>query len=123
MALRAAEALEADGVSCSVVNARWVKPIDTDSLSWAATNHRLVVTIEENTGTGGYGAGVCEVYADLGIPVPVLRLAIPDCFVTHGATARLLCDVGLTPEGVRSAVLGRLLDLPPSVDHLEAGIR
>ena len=117
VALHAAELLDADGVSCSVVNARWIKPIDTENLSWAAANHRMVVTIEENTGTGGYGAAVCEVYADLGISVPVVRLAIPDCFVPHGATARLLSDIGLTPEGVRGAVLGRLPDLSPSVDH------
>jgi len=119
VALEAAQLLEADGVSCSVVNARWVKPMDLDTFSWAATNHRLVVTIEENTGVGGFGAGVCEAFADHGLSVPVLRLAIPDCFVTHGATSRLLSDIGLTPDGVRGAVLGRLMDLSPSVDHPE----
>jgi hypothetical protein len=56
---------------------------------------------------------VCEVYADLGILSPVLRLAIPDCFVPHGATSQLLSDIGLTPDGVHGAVLGRLLDLAP----------
>jgi len=119
VALEAATLLEADGVSCSVVNARWVKPMDLDTFSWAATHHRLVVTIEENTGVGGFGAGVCEAFADHGLSVPVLRLAIPDCFVTHGATSRLLSDIGLTPDGVRGAVLGRLMDLSPSVDHPE----
>jgi len=119
VAAHAAELLDLDGVSCSVVNARWVKPADTEVLAWAASNHRLVVTIEENTGTGGYGAGVCEVYADLGISVPVLRLAIPDCFVPHGATSQLLSDIGLTPDGVRGAVLGRLLDLSPEGERPE----
>ena len=115
----AADLLEADGVSCSVVNARWIKPVDTETLGWAASNHRLVVTIEENTGTGGFGASVCEVYADLGISSPVLRLAIPDCFVPHGATSQLLSDIGLTPDGVHGAVLGRLLDLAPEAGPSE----
>ena len=119
VARRAADLLAADGVSCSVVNARWVKPVDTETLGWAASNHRLVVTIEENTGIGGFGASVCEVYADLGISSPVLRLAIPDCFVTHGATSQLLSDIGLTPDGVRGAVLGRLLDLDPEAGPSE----
>jgi 1-deoxy-D-xylulose-5-phosphate synthase len=70
-----------------------------------------LVTIEENTEMGGFGSGVCELLSDLGITAPVLRLAIADCFVTHGAMSRLLSDVGLTPDGVTAAVLGRLSDL------------
>ena len=95
-------------VSASVVNARWVKPLDLENVAWAATRHRLVVTIEENTAMGGYSAAVCEALADLDLRVPTLRLAVPDCFVTHGATDRLLGDIGLTPESVCAAVLVRL---------------
>jgi 1-deoxy-D-xylulose-5-phosphate synthase len=109
--MEAAELLAAQGVSASVVNARWIKPLDLEAISWAANSHRLVVTVEENTGMGGFGSGVCEALADLRLAVPVLRLAIPDCFVTHGATSRLLSDVGLTAEGVATAVVGRLDDL------------
>ena len=105
---KAAVLLAAEGVSASVVNARWVKPLDYETVSWAGTEHRLVVTIEENTGIGGFGAAVCEALADLDVQVPTLRLAVPDCFVTHGAMSKLLSDVGLTPEGVSAAVLGRL---------------
>lgn len=119
VALQAASLLEADGVSASVVNARWIKPLDLESIAWAAANHRLVVTLEENTSIGGWGSAVCEVLADLGIMVPTLRLAVPDCFVTHGATPKLHADIGLNPEGVRSAVLGRLMDLSGSIDHPE----
>jgi 1-deoxy-D-xylulose-5-phosphate synthase len=115
----AADQLAAQGVSASVVNARWVKPLDLEMVSWAAGAHRLVVTVEENTGMGGFGSGVCEALADLRLAVPVLRLAIPDCFVTHGATAKLLNDVGLTAEGVTAAVLGRLSDLPSAVVEAE----
>jgi 1-deoxy-D-xylulose-5-phosphate synthase len=108
----AAEALADKGVSASVINARWVKPLDLEAVSSAALNHRLVVTVEENTAMGGYGGAVCEALADLGIQVPVLRLAVPDCFVTQGAMSRLLGDVGLTADGIAGAVLGRLEDVP-----------
>ena len=107
----AADRLTADGVKVSVINARWVKPLDLEAVSTAAARHGLLVTLEENTSMGGYGAAVLEALADLDIDVPVLRLSIPDCFVTHGATERLFADVGLTAEAVQAAVLGRLRDL------------
>ncbi|MDA3936121.1 MAG: 1-deoxy-D-xylulose-5-phosphate synthase [Actinomycetota bacterium] len=110
VAEEASELLVQDGVSASVVNMRWVKPLDIAAVSAAAASHRLLVTIEENTGQGGAGSAVLEVLADLGVQMPVLRLSIPDCFVTHGAMDKLLAEVGLTPEGVRDAVVGRLLD-------------
>ncbi len=108
----AATLLAEKGVSASVVNARWVKPLDFETVSWAASNHPLIVTIEENTGMGGFGGAVCEALADMDLRVPTLRLAVPDCFVTHGAMSKLLSDVGLTPPGVAAAVLGRLEDVP-----------
>jgi 1-deoxy-D-xylulose-5-phosphate synthase len=120
VAEKAAELLASDGVSASVINMRWVKPLDMQAVSSAALCHRLVVTIEENTGVGGFGAAVCETLADLGVQAPVLRLSVPDCFVTHGAMPKLLAEVGLTAEGVRGAVLGRIMDLPATDPHPEA---
>lgn len=111
VAEKAADELAETGVSASVVNARWIKPLDLEMVARAATGHRLIVTVEENTGVGGFGSAVCEALSDLAIDAPVLRLAVPDCFVTHGAMGTLLDEVGLTPEGVRGAVLGRLMDL------------
>ena len=110
VAERAAEILHADGHEARVVNMRWVKPMDLEAVS-AASATALVVTIEENTGLGGFGAGVLEALADLGADVPVLRLSIADCFVTHGSMERLLADVGLTPEAVAAAITGRLRDV------------
>ncbi|MBN1192297.1 MAG: 1-deoxy-D-xylulose-5-phosphate synthase [Coriobacteriia bacterium] len=106
----AAAMLSSEGVECRVVNMRWVKPMDLEEVS-RATDTSLIVTIEENTGLGGFGAGVLEALADLGADVPVLRLSISDCFVTHGSMDRLLADVGLTPESVTAAVLGRVRDI------------
>ena len=109
---KAADLLAEDGVSASVVNMRWVKPLDLEMVSWAAANHRLVVTVEENTGCWVASARACSRrLSDLGIETPVLRLSIPDCFVTHGAMDKLLAEVGLDAEGIRGAVLGRLKGL------------
>jgi len=108
VAERAASALMEAGVSASVVNMRWVKPIDMETVAWAAQTHDLVVTIEENTVIGGAGSAVLESLADMGMAPAVMHLGVPDCFVTHGAMGRLLSDVRLTPEGVCEAVLGRL---------------
>jgi 1-deoxy-D-xylulose-5-phosphate synthase len=121
VAEEAAELLAADGVSASVVNARWIKPLDMEIIGWAANNHRLVVTVEENTSVGGYGSGVCEALSDLGIMTPTLRLAVPDCFVTHGAMPKLLAEIGLTPQGVTDAVNGRLSDLATRAADSSAG--
>lgn len=107
----AAEMLAEDGVSVSLADMRWVKPLDIETVAWAANEHRLVVAIEENTCMGGFSAAVCETLADLGSSVPILRLAVPDCFVTHGAMPTLLDEVGLTAESVRTAILGKLADV------------
>jgi len=118
----AAEILAEQGVSASVVNARWVKPLDFETVSWAASSHRLVVTVEDNTSMGGFGGAVCEALADLGLLTPVLRMAIPDCFVTHGAMSKLLSDVGLTAESIAAAALGRLGDVPARSDEDQTAV-
>ena len=104
----AAVLLAERGVSASVVNMRWVKPLDLEAITWAAEGHDLIVTLEENTALGGFGAAVLEAGSDLELSTPILHLGVPDCFVTHGATPKLLSDVGLTAPAVRDAVVGRL---------------
>ena len=115
VAQMAAELLESEGLSAGVVNMRWVKPLDRELLADAAVRYPLLVTVEENTEAGGFGSAVCEALSDMVLETPVLRLAVPDCFVTHGAMDKLLSDVGLTPEGVRDAVLGRLREVEASL--------
>lgn len=107
---RAAESLSVRGVEADVVDMRWVKPLDRDAVRGAA-ERPLIVTLEENTGEGGFGGAVMELLADESITVPVMRIAIPDCFVTHGKTSILLEEVGLTPESVTDAILRRLAAL------------
>ncbi|MBN2840628.1 MAG: 1-deoxy-D-xylulose-5-phosphate synthase [Coriobacteriia bacterium] len=107
---KAAEILSAHSVDAEVVNMRWLKPIDRTAILDAASRP-LIVTLEENTGEGGFGAAVMEVLADTGQTVPVLRLAVPDCFVTHGETAMLLEEVGLTPAHVADRIRERLAEI------------
>ncbi|MCK8114397.1 1-deoxy-D-xylulose-5-phosphate synthase [Anaerosoma tenue] len=107
---RAAESLAAHGVTAEVVDMRWVKPLDRDAVRRAA-DRPLIVTLEENTGEGGFGGAVMETLAEEAITVPVMKIAIPDCFVTHGKTSILLEEVGLTPESVTDAILRRLAAL------------
>jgi 1-deoxy-D-xylulose-5-phosphate synthase len=100
MAREAAQLLAADGVTPTVVDARFVKPLDSGLLRRLAAAHRRVVTVEENTLAGGFGSAVLEV---IGGSVEVVRLGLPDAFVPHGDRARVLADLGLTAQAVALA--------------------
>ncbi|MDP1928699.1 MAG: 1-deoxy-D-xylulose-5-phosphate synthase [Thiobacillus sp.] len=106
-ALAAAEALDA-----SVVDMRFVKPLDMGLLLELAQSHRLLVTLEENAVAGGAGAGVAEALAELGITVPILHLGLPDRFIEHGDVSAMLADCGLDPAGIEHAVRQRITLLP-----------
>lgn len=107
---RAARMLvEQHGLRPTVVNARFVKPLDEDLIRSLAAEHELVVTVEEGTARGGFGAAVRELFA-AEAAVPVKSFAIPDWFVPHGNRNKLLRDIGLTPEAVAGYVGERLLD-------------
>jgi 1-deoxy-D-xylulose-5-phosphate synthase len=103
VALDAARRLETDGVSVTVVDARFVKPVDPH-LADVAAAHRAVLTVEDGTRVGAFGSAVAELLGDTGVVVPVRRLGIPDRFVEHGGQALLLSELGLDADGVaRSA--------------------
>jgi 1-deoxy-D-xylulose-5-phosphate synthase len=111
-ALNAAQELAKKGFKPTVVNARFVKPLDAELiLNQAAANGR-VLTVEENVGQGGFGSAVLELFADRGLlGVPVKRLAIPDAFLEHGAPAILRQKYGLDADGILKAAL-KLLEQP-----------
>jgi 1-deoxy-D-xylulose-5-phosphate synthase len=112
IALGTAELLSAAGVQATVVDARFVKPLDTALLDELAATHARIVTIEENVLCGGFGSAVAEHLADS--DVRVRRFGLPDQFVAHGDRERLLADLGLTPEAVAAAVLER----QPGLAHI-----
>ncbi|WP_334110180.1 1-deoxy-D-xylulose-5-phosphate synthase [Thermodesulfitimonas autotrophica] len=104
-ALEAAERLAAQGIEAAVVNARFVKPLDTSLLLRFARRTRRVVTVEEGVLAGGFGSAVAELLMDNGLGnVELVRLGINDTFVPHGAPALLRERYGLTAENIVAAV-------------------
>ena len=96
-ALEVAAALRDQGFDVGVINARWVKPIDEKAIVEAASHTDIIVTLEENVLTGGFGSAVLEVLQTQGIlsRVRIKRLGIPDVFVEHGNSGHLLRALGL----------------------------
>ncbi|MGD8401753.1 MAG: 1-deoxy-D-xylulose-5-phosphate synthase [Bacillota bacterium] len=110
-ALAAAQQLQSSGINCTVVNARFVKPLDEMLLLELAANHRLIVTLEENILAGGFGAAVLELFAREQVTqVKCVPLGIPDRFVTHGATEILLRLCGLDCDSICREIQGRFLN-------------
>jgi 1-deoxy-D-xylulose-5-phosphate synthase len=99
----AARLLRQDGISVTVVDPRWVKPLDP-RLGAVAAAHRLVSTVEDNVLAGGFGSAVAEALADEEIRTPLLRLGIPDRFLRHGKRDALLAELGLDPVGIAERV-------------------
>ncbi len=104
IAREAAQLMAAEGAAPTVVDARFVKPLDTGLLQRLAAAHRRLVTVEENTLTGGFGSAVMEA---LGPGVDVVRVGLPDAFVPQGERTRVLADVGLTAQAVAHAARAR----------------
>lgn len=102
-ALKAAEALNA-----TVVNMRFVKPLDAELVRTLADSHELLVSIEENALIGGAGAEVARALESSGRRTPLLRLGLPDQFIDHGDTALLLAEAGLDETGIARSVAVRL---------------
>ena len=100
--------LKEKGLKCSLVNARFIKPIDTEYLQTAAEKHKLFVTMEENVLTGGYGEKVREFVDVNRIDVGVLNIAIPDKFVTHGSVDQLRCELGIDAQSVADRIMKEL---------------
>ncbi len=105
MARETARLLSERGVSSTVVDARFVKPLDEELLLQLADAHRLLVTVEENVLAGGFGSAVLECVAER---TRVLRFGIPNAFVPHGDREQLLEDLGLTPQALSAAVASAL---------------
>jgi 1-deoxy-D-xylulose-5-phosphate synthase len=101
-ALQAAEKLNA-----TVVNMRWVKPLDVDLLAQIAQSHERIVTVEEGCTMGGAGSAVAEALQTLQITRPVLHLGLPDEFIEHGDPAKLLALQGLDAAGIQKSIQER----------------
>jgi len=109
-ALGAAELLAEGGLDVTVADARFAKPLDTGLLAQLAAEHDLLVTVEEGVLTGGFGTGVWEALSEGGLAPRILRVGLPDRYVTHGAPALLHAEVGYTPERLAERIQSAVLD-------------
>jgi len=91
-------------IDASVVNMRFVKPLDNAIIAHMATDHECLVTLEENAVAGGAGSAVNESLQAQGILLPVLNLGLPDRFIDQGSREELLTEAGLDAESVFKAV-------------------
>ncbi|QBQ56033.1 1-deoxy-D-xylulose-5-phosphate synthase [Nitrosococcus wardiae] len=108
-ALEAAEKLNA-----SVVNMRFIKPLDENMILEMAMSHELLVTVEDNAIAGGAGSAVSECLANHGVPVPVFLHGLPDCFLEHGSREELLAHCRLDGEGILQSIENYRTQLPKS---------
>ncbi|MDP9294273.1 MAG: 1-deoxy-D-xylulose-5-phosphate synthase [Actinomycetota bacterium] len=109
-ALGAADLLAESGLDLTVADARFAKPLDTGLLAQLAAEHDLLVTIEEGVLAGGFGSGVLESLSEGGLTPRVLRVGLPDRYVTHGAPALLHEEVGYTAERIAERIETAVLE-------------
>ncbi len=109
----AARMLEKDGVDATVVNARFVKPLDEELIVSLLEDHRLIVTVEEAYLAGGFGSAVMELLESKGMQdaVKVVRMGVPDKIVTHGDPRLLLAKYGLDADGIHAKTLENIKEL------------
>jgi 1-deoxy-D-xylulose-5-phosphate synthase len=109
-ALEAADLLAEGGLDVTVADARFAKPLDLELMTTLATDHELLVTVEEGVLAGGFGSAVWEALNDAGVNVPrILRVGLPDRYVTHGKPALLHAEVGYTGRDIARRVEAELL--------------
>ena len=92
------------GYDCSLINARFIKPLDAKMLDRLTKKHRLIVTIEENVKSGGFGEHVSEYLMRIGADVRVQILALPDVYVEHGNVDVLRKETGLDVESMTAQI-------------------
>ncbi|MEV4611967.1 1-deoxy-D-xylulose-5-phosphate synthase [Kitasatospora sp. NPDC049258] len=108
--LETAELLAAEGITATVVDPRWVKPVDP-ALPGLAAEHRVVVTVEDNGRAGGVGSAIAQTLRDAGVDLPLRDFGIPQEFLDHASRGEIMAEIGLTaPDIARqvSALVSRL---------------
>jgi 1-deoxy-D-xylulose-5-phosphate synthase len=94
----------AEKLDATVVNMRWVKPLDIDMLRQIASTHDVLITVEEGAVMGGAGSAVGEALQSMGLLKPLLQLGLPDVFIEHGDPAKLLSMQGLDATGIEASI-------------------
>ncbi|MFF4580741.1 1-deoxy-D-xylulose-5-phosphate synthase [Streptomyces sp. NPDC001389] len=110
MCLEIAALLDKQGISSTVVDPRWVKPVD-EAMAPLAERHRVVVTVEDNGRTGGVGAAVAQALRDAGVDVPLRDFGIPQRFLDHALRKEIMAEIGLTAPDIARQVTGLVAKL------------
>jgi len=114
--LEAAVRLGDQGIGVTVIDPRWLKPVD-DALAEAAAGHRLVVTVEDNGRAGGFGDAVCRLLRDAGVATPARTFGLPQEFLEHGKRDEILADAGLVPQHLARGITEAVARLTPELEH------
>lgn len=103
--------LKEKGYACSLVNARFAKPVDEEMLRSLQKDHKLVVTLEENVEQGGFGEAVLEICVNRNLSFEVLNIALPDMYVEHGNVDILKQEIGVDPDSITKRIISRYVGL------------
>ena len=122
MAEQTADLLAAQGIDAAVINARWIKPLDTQTLEFFARAADVVCTFEDHVLHNGYGASVMEALAEARITTPVVRIGWPDQFIEHGKVDLLRQKYGVTPTHAVAKILEELAHSPSGLQPDTASI-
>lgn len=104
----------ANMIDATLVNMRFIKPLDTALIAEMASTHDLIVTVEENSLMGGAGSAVMETMQALHLSTPTMCLGLPDTFIEHGVHETMLAQCGLDSEGIANAIHAKLAAIHPN---------
>nr|WP_203610615.1 1-deoxy-D-xylulose-5-phosphate synthase [Streptomyces sp. SID8111] len=120
MCLEIASLLDRQGISTTVVDPRWVKPVD-EAMAPLAEKHRVVVTVEDNSRVGGVGSTIAQALRDAGVDVPLRDFGIPPRFLDHASRAEVMAEVGLTAPDIARQVTGLVARLDGRYERSAVG--
>ena len=103
--------LKRKGFECTLINARFVKPLDEERLLALTKEHKLIVTLEENVLEGGFGEHVSEFYEEIGSDVQVMNIALPDAYIEHGNVEILKKECGIDAETIEKKIIAAAMGL------------
>ncbi|MGW1729140.1 1-deoxy-D-xylulose-5-phosphate synthase [Streptomyces sp. NPDC002306] len=116
--LETADLLDAQGITATVVDPRWVKPVDP-ALPRLATEHRMVVTVEDNGRAGGVGSAVAQALRDASVDLPLRNFGIPQVFLGHATRDQILKQIGLTAPHITAQLIAMPINTPKERPYVQ----
>lgn len=110
-AVKVYEMLKQQGLNASLINARFVKPIDEEAISKVVQKHRWIVTMEENVASGGYGEKVLDYVNRAHMSVQCINISIPDAYVEHGNVELLKKEIGMDAESIYNRIVANVKEV------------